>query len=126
VGQRTTASCCWPPPHRAWRRCCASATPSLTLSARCPVLNRPDPQPFFNTSDTERQALALFDTAKATATAEFELTGFNIGINDGPAAGQPVLHLHNYLILRFRDDQADPRGGVRWVIPEKADYWSGR
>jgi len=24
---------------------------------------------------------------------------------------------------RYRGDVPDPRGGVRWVIPEKAKYW---
>jgi diadenosine tetraphosphate (Ap4A) HIT family hydrolase len=33
-----------------------------------------------------------------------------------------VPHLHVYLIPRYEGDVADPRGGVRWVIPEKADY----
>jgi diadenosine tetraphosphate (Ap4A) HIT family hydrolase len=31
-----------------------------------------------------------------------------------------------HLIPRYVGDQPDPRGGVRWVIPEKADYWSAR
>jgi hypothetical protein len=50
--------------------------------------------------------------------------GYNIGINDGPAAGQTVPHLHMHLIPRFTGDVPDPRGGVRWVIAEKARYWS--
>jgi diadenosine tetraphosphate (Ap4A) HIT family hydrolase len=79
---------------------------------------------FFNTSDAERQA--LLDVAKTRAAAEFAPAGFNIGINDGPAAGQTVPHLHIHLIPRYDGDQADPRGGVRWVLPEKADYWSER
>lgn len=49
--------------------------------------------------------------------------GFNIGINDGVAAGQTVMHLHIHLIPRYAGDQPDPRGGVRWIIPEKAPYW---
>jgi len=49
--------------------------------------------------------------------------GFNIGINDGPAAGQTIPHLHIHLIPRYKGDSADPRGGVRWVSPEKAAYW---
>lgn len=48
---------------------------------------------------------------------------FNIGINDGAAAGQTVPHLHIHLIPRYKGDMADPRGGVRWVIPDKAKYW---
>jgi diadenosine tetraphosphate (Ap4A) HIT family hydrolase len=50
--------------------------------------------------------------------------GYNIGINDGAAAGQTVPHLHIHLIPRYAGDREDPRGGVRWILPEKADYWS--
>ena len=49
--------------------------------------------------------------------------GFNIGINDGRAAGQTVEHAHVHVIPRFDGDAADPRGGVRWVLPECAAYW---
>jgi diadenosine tetraphosphate (Ap4A) HIT family hydrolase len=48
---------------------------------------------------------------------------FNIGINDGAAAGQTVPHLHIHLIPRYAGDTDDPRGGVRWIMPEKAPYW---
>jgi diadenosine tetraphosphate (Ap4A) HIT family hydrolase len=82
---------------------------------------------FFEVSLEERIALLdLLDQAKASAVAEFRPDGFNIGINDGAAAGQTVPHLHIHLIPRRAGDQKDPRGGVRWVIPEKADYWSKR
>ncbi len=50
--------------------------------------------------------------------------GFNIGINDGDAAGQTVMHLHIHLIPRYTGDQPDPRGGVRWIFPDKAAYWN--
>jgi diadenosine tetraphosphate (Ap4A) HIT family hydrolase len=49
--------------------------------------------------------------------------GFNIGINDGEAAGQTVPHAHVHIIPRFPGDVPDPRGGVRWVIPDNAVYW---
>ena len=48
-------------------------------------------------------------------------TTFNIGINDGPAAGQTVPHLHIHLIPRYAKAGVDARG-VRWVVPEKAAY----
>ena len=54
---------------------------------------------------------------------EFQPDGFNIGVNDGEAAGQTVMHAHIHVIPRWIDDVADPRGGVRWIIPEKAQYW---
>ncbi len=82
---------------------------------------------FFAIRHEERGAmLELLDAAKAATVAEFRPDGFNIGINDGPAAGQTVPHLHMHLIPRYAGDLADPRGGVRWVIPSKADYWSAR
>lgn len=68
--------------------------------------------------------LVLLDLAKQRLDDEFNPDGYNIGINDGPAAGQTVPHLHLHLIPRFEGDRADPRGGVRWIIPEKADYWT--
>lgn len=66
---------------------------------------------------------ALLDWAKSDIEKEFTPDGYNIGINDGPAAGQTVPHLHVHVIPRYEGDQSDPRGGVRWVIPEKAKYW---
>ena len=50
----------------------------------------------------------------------------NIGVNDGRAAGQTVMHAHIHVIPRRAGDQPDPRGGVRWIFPDKADYWSER
>jgi diadenosine tetraphosphate (Ap4A) HIT family hydrolase len=49
--------------------------------------------------------------------------GFNLGVNDGPAAGQTMLQFHFHVIPRYTGDVADPRGGVRWVIQDKAKYW---
>lgn len=48
---------------------------------------------------------------------------FNIGLNDGPAAGQTINHAHIHVMPRYRGDREDPRGGVRWIFPEKARYW---
>lgn len=80
---------------------------------------------FFDLSDQERKdLLTLLDRAKHSIEKEFQPKGYNIGINDGPAAGQTVPHLHMHLIPRYAGDLQDPRGGVRWVIPDKADYWS--
>lgn len=80
---------------------------------------------FFEISAAERAAmLALLEQAKQQLDAAQAPDGYNIGINDGPAAGQTVPHLHLHLIPRYRGDRDDPRGGVRWIIPEKADYWS--
>ena len=48
---------------------------------------------------------------------------FNLGVNDGKSAGQTMPQFHFHVIPRFTGDVVDPRGGLRWVIPEKAKYW---
>ena len=79
---------------------------------------------FFDLSEHERgDLLSLLDRAKLILDKELQPQGYNIGINDGAAAGQTVPHLHVHLIPRFEGDLPDPRGGVRWVIPNKAKYW---
>ena len=55
--------------------------------------------------------------------SEFHPDGFNIGVNDGEAAGQTLPHVHVHVIPRFSGDVPDPRGGIRWVVPDKAPYW---
>ena len=70
--------------------------------------------------------LAMLRHVKALLDEELRPDGYNIGINDGAAAGQTVMHVHMHVIPRYRGDRPDPRGGIRWIIPEKADYWSGR
>lgn len=80
---------------------------------------------FFEITAEERTAMfALLDKTASVLKEEYRPAGYNIGINDGPAAGQTVPHLHIHLIPRYQDDVGDPRGGVRWIIREKADYWS--
>lgn len=48
---------------------------------------------------------------------------FNLGLNDGPAAGQTMPQLHFHVIPRYTGDIPDPRGGIRHIIPAKARYW---
>lgn len=84
-------------------------------------------QSFFEaTSEEVGDMLDLLKKAREGLQAELDPAGFNIGINDGEAAGQTVMHLHLHLIPRFKGDVPEPRGGVRWIFPDKADYWSGR
>lgn len=59
-----------------------------------------------------------------TATLNPAPNAFNFGLNDGPAAGQTMAQLHFHVIPRFTGDVPDSRGGVRWVIPANARYWT--
>lgn len=67
---------------------------------------------------------ALVRRARAEVPELSAADALNVGLNDGPAAGQTVGHAHVHLIPRRMGDVPDPRGGVRWVIPAKADYWT--
>lgn len=108
--------------HAFWIRDGFPVSPGHSL-----IIPRRHLASFFDASADEREALlGLLSQAKDTLATERQPDGYNIGINDGAAAGQTVPHLHIHLIPRYTGDAADPRGGVRWVIPDKADYWSSR
>ena len=68
--------------------------------------------------------LKALNLAKVILDERHQPDGYNIGINQGQAGGQSVPHLHIHIIPRYTGDKADPRGGVRWILPEKAKYWS--
>jgi diadenosine tetraphosphate (Ap4A) HIT family hydrolase len=75
---------------------------------------------------TKEEVAALWEAlrqARSGLLKKFSPDGFNIGINDGLASGQTILHLHIHIIPRYKGDMPDPRGGIRWIFPEKAKYW---
>lgn len=68
----------------------------------------------------------LFDLVREVSRELASLPGVegvNVGVNSGEAAGQTVTHAHVHVIPRRPGDVEDPRGGIRWVIPDKARYW---
>lgn len=75
---------------------------------------------------TEEETAAVFALARECAAdlraADPSVTGFNFGANAGASAGQTVFHCHFHLIPRRDGDHPHPRGGVRAVIPGKAEY----
>jgi len=81
----------------------------------------------FELDPTIRSAVwALVDVVHRDLVTELSADGFNIGLNEGRAAGRTVDHAHVHVIPRFAADVPDPRGGVRWVLPDQANYWSSR
>ena len=64
----------------------------------------------------------LRDQKKRIDSEDNSVTGYNVGINSGESAGQTVFHCHIHLIPRRKNDVDNPRGGVRRVVPGKADY----
>ena len=47
---------------------------------------------------------------------------YTIGNNDGREAGRSIDHLHVILLPRYRGDVESPSGGIRNVIPNRANY----
>jgi diadenosine tetraphosphate (Ap4A) HIT family hydrolase len=79
---------------------------------------------FFEMTDDEKgEIFQLVDIIKDGLEIEFRPDGYNIGWNDGAAAGQTVFHFHLHIIPRYEGDVEDPRGGVRWVVSSRAKYW---
>jgi superfamily II DNA or RNA helicase/HKD family nuclease/diadenosine tetraphosphate (Ap4A) HIT family hydrolase len=78
---------------------------------------------WFASSPAEQQALTeAISRARNEVLKSRTPDAFNVGINIGAEAGQTIPHLHVHLIPRYRGDVVDPRGGVRYVIPQKANY----
>ena len=79
---------------------------------------------FFELDSTEQKHLFPFIEKQRNLilSKDSSVTGFNIGLNDGPDAGRSVDHLHIHLIPRRSGDMPNPRGGVRGVIPSKQKY----
>ena len=76
-------------------------------------LYQPEKNAISNLLDLQRQAILNSDPL---------VTGFNVGNNVGEDAGQTIMHCHTHLIPRRYSDVAEPRGGVRGVIPDKQKY----
>lgn len=79
---------------------------------------------YFELGSAERNAcqLLLEQARYSIPKQDSSVAGFNVGINDGDAAGQTVFHCHVHLIPRRPGDTDNPRGGVRGVLPGKASY----
>lgn len=48
--------------------------------------------------------------------------GYNIGVDEGEAAGRTVHHLHIHIIPRYSGDIEDYIGGIRHIIPGMGNY----
>lgn len=87
------------------------------------VITRAHRETYFDASNGERAEIwRAVELVKQQLDQEFDPAGYNVGFNAQAAAGQTVMHLHVHVIPRYEDDVADPRGGIRGVIPGKQRY----
>jgi diadenosine tetraphosphate (Ap4A) HIT family hydrolase/5-methylcytosine-specific restriction endonuclease McrA len=118
---------CEPQPERILGRnalalCVADAFPVTDgHSLIFPLRHVPN---YFDLTPAERNLVdALFiERRKQIISKDQSVQGFNVGVNAGETAGQTVMHAHVHLIPRRAGDVANPRGGIRCVIPNKSDY----
>lgn len=90
----------------------------------CLILPRRHTPLFWDLTAEETTALlGVLAQARSLIDERYNPDGYNIGVNIGDAAGQTIAHVHVHLIPRYRGDDDDPRGGVRWILPERAVYW---
>jgi len=78
--------------------------------------------PNFNTTEVINEAFYSAQLAGEDMIKLGKCEAYNIGINQGPAAGQTVMYPHVHLIPRRHGDCADPVGGVRGVVFGQANY----
>ncbi len=75
------------------------------------------------TTPAERSALTdLMSLVKDQLRTELNPDCFNIGFNEGAAAGQTVFHLHIQVIPRFTGDVPYPRGGIRHAVMGRGNW----
>jgi ATP adenylyltransferase len=88
------------------------------------VLPRRHVASYFDLTSVEDSAIRqlLIELQANITRLDRHVEGFNVGINVGEVAGQTIFHCHLHLIPRRSGDVPDPRGGVRAVIPGKANY----
>lgn len=78
---------------------------------------------YFQTTSKEAQDIDhALKEMKNRLDEQYHPDGYNIGVNNGEAAGQTIMHLHIHLIPRYQFDTNNPKGGVRGVIPKKQIY----
>lgn len=75
---------------------------------------------FFGLSEPE-----MLDVYRAARIVRRELgvRDWTIGVNEGPAAGRTINHLHVHMIPRYPGDVPDPRGGIRRAFPHNRMPW---
>ena len=73
----------------------------------------PNPtHPYVVRASVEEQTALMraVEVARQTIESNHGADGYNIGINNGEAAGQTVFHLHVHIIARRHGDVPDRRG----------------
>lgn len=89
----------------------------------CLIISKAVKNTYFDLSAEEQAELVhVINAVKTIIEEDHSPDGYNIGMNCGAAAGQSVMHFHCHVIPRYVGDMENPKGGVRYCIPEKGLY----
>ena len=92
-------------------------------AGHCLIISKAVKETFFDLSAEEKEELVgIIDAVKTIIEEDYAPDGYNIGMNCGVAAGQSVMYFHCHVIPRYVGDMENPKGGVRYCIPEKGAY----
>jgi diadenosine tetraphosphate (Ap4A) HIT family hydrolase len=95
-----------------------SASPGRLL-----VFPRRHVQSWSDLSSTERAATwSAIDQGQVAISERFHPDGFNVGFDQGAAAGQTIFHFHLHIVPRYEGDVVDLRGRVPYAIPANATH----
>ncbi|MCX6803402.1 MAG: HIT family protein [Candidatus Diapherotrites archaeon] len=84
----------------------------------CEVFPKKHILSFFDlTAIEQKEFFEILGKTKEVVQKQFSPDGFNIGINEGNAAGRSIDHFHCHLIPRYFGDIKNPVGGVRNILP---------
>ena len=76
---------------------------------------------FFDMTTEEQSAvLGLLNEAQHLIQLNHSPDGYNIGVNIGRAGWQSRMHVHVHFIPRYAGDVANPSGGIRCVLANRA------
>lgn len=81
------------------------------------VIPRRHVESLFDLAEAELAAmLPLIRAVRDTVERTRHPAGYNVGWNNGEAAGQSIPHLHCHVIPRYQGDVPVPRGGIRNLL----------
>ncbi|MDQ5971032.1 MAG: hypothetical protein QG603_809 [Patescibacteria group bacterium] len=90
----------------------------------CEIWPKEHRESWFELNESEWSDLySIIKEVKNKIETKYKPDGYNVGFNVGVAGGQSQKHIHIHVIPRYLGDVANPRGGVRNVIPAKGDYY---
>jgi len=100
--------------------CVCMEQPEPVLVGSCIIIPKAHKITMFDLSDDEWAATKqLIDETKKYLDVKYNPDGYNVGWNNGAAAGQSEFHAHLHIIPRHADEPFAGRGIRSWIKQEE-------